>query len=109
MGTRGKALGVAGGYVCGPKVLIEFLINRARSFIFSTAPAPATAAAARAAIELAQSAEGGERRGRLWSLVDRVRDGLAKSGWGGPQDRGAIIPLIIGGGEHARPRAPGVA
>jgi 8-amino-7-oxononanoate synthase len=101
MGTLGKALGAAGGYVCGPKVLIEFLINRARSFIFSTAPAPATAAAARAAIELAQSAEGGERRGRLWSLVDRVRDGLAKSGSAVTRDRSAIIPLIIGGESEA--------
>lgn len=101
MGTLGKALGASGGYVCGSKVLIEFLINRARSFIFSTAPAPATAAAARAAIELAQSPEGGKRRGRLWSLVDRVRDGLAKSGWMMPPDRGAIIPLIIGGESQA--------
>ncbi|HEX4646553.1 MAG TPA: 8-amino-7-oxononanoate synthase [Verrucomicrobiae bacterium] len=101
MGTLGKALGASGGYVCGPRVLMEFLINRARSFIFSTAPARATAAAAGAAVKLVQSAEGQERRDRLWSLVDRVRDGLAKSGWGTPADRGAIIPLIIGGENEA--------
>ena len=101
MGTLGKALGASGGYVCGPRVLMDFLINRARSFIFSTAPAPATAAAAGAAIELAQSAEGQERRDRLWSLVHRVRNGLAKSGRQAPADRGAIIPLIIGGESQA--------
>jgi 7-keto-8-aminopelargonate synthetase-like enzyme len=101
MGTLGKALGASGGYVCGPRVLIEFLINRARSFIFSTAPAPATAAAASAAIKLVQSGEGQERRDQLWSLVDRVRDGLAKCGWGTPADRSAIIPLIIGGETEA--------
>ncbi|HEY3913004.1 MAG TPA: 8-amino-7-oxononanoate synthase, partial [Verrucomicrobiae bacterium] len=61
MGTLGKALGSSGGYICGPQALIDFLINRARSFIFSTAPVPASAAAARAAIELIQSTEGQAR------------------------------------------------
>jgi glycine C-acetyltransferase/8-amino-7-oxononanoate synthase len=40
MGTLGKAVGSAGGYICGSRVLIDFLVNRARSFIFSTAPPP---------------------------------------------------------------------
>ena len=55
MGTLGKALGASGGYICGSRALIDFLINRARSFIFSTAPVPAAAAAATAGIQLAQS------------------------------------------------------
>ncbi len=46
MGTLGKALGASGGYICGSRALIDFLVNRARSFIFSTAPVPAAAAAA---------------------------------------------------------------
>jgi len=50
MGTLSKALGVSGGYICGSRSLIEWLINRARSFIYSTAPPSALAAAARAAI-----------------------------------------------------------
>lgn len=50
MGTLGKALGVAGGFIAGPRVLIEWLINRSRSLIFSTAPPPAQAAAACAAL-----------------------------------------------------------
>ena len=43
MGTLGKALGSAGGFICGSRALIDYLINRARSFIFSTAPVPAGA------------------------------------------------------------------
>ena len=58
MGTLGKALGASGGYICGSRALIDFLVNRARSFIFSTAPVPAAAAAATAAIQFVQSAEG---------------------------------------------------
>ena len=46
MGTLGKALGASGGYICGSRALIDYLVNRARSFIFSTAPVPAAAAAA---------------------------------------------------------------
>ncbi len=49
MGTLGKALGASGGYICGSRALIDYLVNRARSFIFSTAPVPAAAAAAMAA------------------------------------------------------------
>lgn len=49
MGTLGKAFGAAGGYICGSRPLIDFLVNRSRSFIFSTAPVPAAAAAAAAA------------------------------------------------------------
>ncbi len=58
MGTLGKALGSSGAYVCGSARLREFLINRARSFIFSTAPPPHVAASAMAAVGLLESAEG---------------------------------------------------
>ena len=62
MGTLGKALGASGGYICGSRALVDYLVNRARSFIFSTAPVPAAAAAATAAIQFVQSAEGETRR-----------------------------------------------
>ncbi|MCE9542598.1 MAG: 8-amino-7-oxononanoate synthase, partial [Verrucomicrobia bacterium] len=52
MGTLGKALGVSGGYIAGSRTLVDFLINKARSFVFSTAPSPAVAAACRAALRI---------------------------------------------------------
>ncbi len=96
MGTLGKALGASGGYICGSKMLIEYLINRARTFIFSTAPVPAAAAAARAGIELVQSGEGEARCHRLWAAINQIEDALIKSGWDLPGVRSAIIPLMIG-------------
>jgi 8-amino-7-oxononanoate synthase len=86
MGTLGKALGASGGYICGSRALIDFLVNRARSFIFSTAPVPAAAAAATAAIHLIQSREGRTRRDSLWQLVKQFNSKSA----------GAIIPIIVG-------------
>lgn len=96
MGTLGKALGASGGYVCGPRPLIELLINRARSFIFSTAPVPAAAAAATAAVRLVESPEGELRRNQLWARVDRVKNGLIAGRFPVPVIRSPIIPLIIG-------------
>ncbi len=96
MGTLGKAVGSSGGYICGPRILIDYLVNRARSFIFSTAPVPAASAAARAAIELVQSAEGEASAKKLWSLVNETRTRLGESGWKLPDAQSAIIPLHIG-------------
>ena len=93
MGTLGKALGSSGGYICGSRELIDYLVNRARSFIFSTAPVPAAAAAARAGVELVQSAEGTELNRRLWENIETLRglsSGLAQT------PAGAIMPLMIG-------------
>jgi 8-amino-7-oxononanoate synthase len=86
MGTLGKALGAGGGYICGSRALVDFLVNRARSFIFSTAPVPAAVAAATAAIHLVQSGEGKARRDSLWKLVKQFN----------PKSASAIIPIIIG-------------
>ncbi len=101
MGTLGKSCGAAGGYICGSRALIDFLVNRARSFIFSTAPIPAAAAAARAGIEVIRSAEGEALRQRLWAVVDRIISTLIKMGWTLPPIRSAIIPLLIGKEEKA--------
>jgi 8-amino-7-oxononanoate synthase len=74
MGTLSKALGASGGYICGSRNLIKWLINRARSFIYSTAPPPALAAAARAAVEFVSSLEGEERRLVLWKRINLMRE-----------------------------------
>ena len=86
MGTLGKAVGAAGGFVCGSRALIDFLINSARSFIFSTAPVPASAAAARAGVELIQTTEGAERSARVWQHARQLNE----------QATSPILPLIIG-------------
>jgi len=96
MGTLGKALGAAGGYICGSRALIDLLINRARSFIFSTAPVPAAAAAATAAIRFVQSAEGEIRRALLWQQVDAVKNVVITSGRALPPVQSPILPLLIG-------------
>ena len=96
MGTLGKALGAAGGYICGSNELIDLLRHRARSFVFSTAPMPAQAAAARAGIEVVQSPEGEQRKTRLWSLVDELKNGLIARGWKLPVVQSAILPLRVG-------------
>jgi 7-keto-8-aminopelargonate synthetase-like enzyme len=76
--------------------LIDLLVNRARSFIFSTAPVPAAAAAARAGLELLQTAEGEQRRVHAWSLVDRAKNTLVEQRCSLPPVQSAIIPIIIG-------------
>lgn len=96
MGTLGKALGVSGGYIAGSRVLIDFLINRARSFVFSTAPSPAVAAACRAAIRVVCSMEGDLLRARLRDHIAMLSSLFGAAGAGS-----AIIPLILGSEERA--------
>lgn len=93
MGTLGKALGAAGGYICGSRALIDYLINRARSLIFSTAPVPAAAAAATAGVRLAQSAEGDARRQALREVTAGVRLACELPA---AEFMSAIVPVILG-------------
>ncbi len=86
MGTLGKALGSSGGYIAGSRALIDFLVNRARSFIFSTAAPASTAAAASAALDLCAGPEGDQRRAKLRELAALFD----------PAPRAAIHPVILG-------------
>jgi 8-amino-7-oxononanoate synthase len=90
MGTLGKALGSCGAYVCGSAALRDYLINRARSFIFSTAPPPHCAAAACAAVELLGSREGEELVAKLQDNISTLANGLRAPG------QSAIFPVIVG-------------
>jgi 8-amino-7-oxononanoate synthase len=91
MGTLGKALGSAGGYVSGSRRLIDFLVNRARSFLFSTAPPAAAAAAAATALDLCLGPEGDRLRTKLAALR-RILD---------PAMSAAILPVVLGSEEAA--------
>ena len=93
MGTLGKAFGVAGAYVTGSRVLIDYLLHRARAFVFTTAQPPALAAAASAALRIVQSEP--ELRARLRRNAARVRSALRVPG----SSDGHIIPVVIGESE----------
>ncbi len=92
VGTLSKTLGSLGGFVAASRDVVDLLVNRARPYIFSTAPTPADAAAALAALRVLRSAEGSALTGRLASLIDRVAEaGLAPPGHPSP-----IIPIVLG-------------
>lgn len=96
MGTLGKAVGAGGGYICGSQTLRDFLINRARSFVFSTAPPPAAVAAANAGLELIRSEAGERLCADLWARVDQLRARLTAAGLTVPAARSPIVPLVLG-------------
>ncbi|MDX6766150.1 MAG: 8-amino-7-oxononanoate synthase [Candidatus Methylacidiphilales bacterium] len=91
MGTLGKALGTAGGFITGSNALIELLVNRARSFLFTTAPPPALAAAAAAAVDLVLSKEGHELRLRLARHLEQLLHALPALKIHSP-----IVPVPVG-------------
>jgi len=93
MGTLGKALGASGGFICGSRALIDVLVNRARSLIFSTAPVPAAAAAATAAVRFIQSARGEARRKMLRARVAQLHTSVKNQPAKIP---GAIVLIRIG-------------
>lgn len=91
--TAGKALGVSGAFVAGPAWAIDFLEQRARPFVFSTAPPPSVAAAIDAALDLIEAEP--QRRARLLALASYVRTRLKMAG------DAPIVPVILGSNERA--------
>jgi len=94
MGTLGKALGGFGAYVAGSQAVRDLLINRCRSFIFTTSLPPAIMAMAMAAIDLVEGEP--ERREALWNNCRLLSDGLKKMGFSLDEIQSPILPLIIG-------------
>ncbi len=102
VGTLGKAFGSFGAYVAGPSELRELLLNRARSFVFTTALPPGVAAASRCAVSLARGPEGDELRRRLRFRIDDLSRGLARRGWlGEGAGTSAIFPILVGAERRA--------
>ncbi len=99
VGTLGKAFGAAGAFVLGSVTLCEYLLNRARSFVFSTAPLPAQAAAAREGVRVARVEH--ERRVRLGANARAIRAALAAREvrcLGEPDSH--VIPILVGDAER---------
>lgn len=100
MGTLSKALGSLGGFVAGPQALVDFLWNRSRTQIYSTALPPAVCAAALASLAMLRQQL--ERRQRLWRLSEQLRLSLQNQGIGlYPGSTGPIVPIVLGSPEAA--------
>jgi len=99
MGTLGKAAGVAGAFVAASETVIQYLLQKARSYIFTTAAPPAVAFALYKSVDLIASDP--TRRQRLLSLIGRLRDGLAGLPWHLLPSMTAIQPLVVGENQAA--------
>ncbi|MFO0774499.1 MAG: 8-amino-7-oxononanoate synthase [Nitrospiraceae bacterium] len=99
MGTLGKALGTSGAYVAGSRTVIDTLMNRARSFLFTTAPPATVAAATIAAIRIVQTDP--ERHARLWRNQAQLVAGLRQRGLQLTQTASPIVPILLGEADQA--------
>jgi 8-amino-7-oxononanoate synthase len=97
--TAGKALGVTGAFVAGPRWVIEYLVQRARTFVFSTAPPPAVADAVEASLEIL--ADEPQRRDKVVRLSRHLRQQCAARGLPIGAGRSQIVPIFIGENERA--------
>jgi len=99
MGTLSKAAGSVGGFIAGSRALIDCLRNRARSFIYTTAPAPPCCGAALKALDIIEEEPG--LRDRLMRNAVLLREGLASLGYDTGSSNTQIVPIIAGGSERA--------
>ncbi|QCP48010.1 8-amino-7-oxononanoate synthase [Trinickia violacea] len=99
--TLGKAAGVAGACVIAHETVIEWLLQRARPYIFTTASPPAVAHAVSASIKIIAGQEGDARRAHLATLIERTRAMLKATRWQPVDSHTAVQPLIIGSNEAA--------
>ena len=96
VGTLSKAVGAMGGYVCGPRTLIEFLHHRARPFLFSTGHPPSVIASCQAAFTLLDSPEGERLIKKLWANTQFFQKRLRKLGFSTGGSQTPITPILVG-------------
>ncbi len=94
MGTLSKALGSVGGFIAGSRTLRDYLVNRSREFIYTTAPAPAASAAASAAIDVIRRTPA--LRKKLWANAEYLRGALTAEGFDLMGSEGPVIPVRMG-------------
>lgn len=100
VGTLSKALGGIGGFIAASREIVDWLVNAARPFIYTTAPPPAACAAAMAALDLVEQEP--QRRHRLLALAARLREELRdRRGWDIGDSCSQIIPLMVGSADRA--------
>ncbi len=99
MGTLGKAAGASGAFVAGSATVVEWLLQRARTYIFTTGSSPIIACALLASLDLIE--HGDERRAHLKRLTAQLRDGLANTRWQLIASPTAIQPIVIGDNHEA--------
>lgn len=99
MGTLGKAAGVAGAFVAASPTIVEYLLQRARSYVFTTAAPPAVACALAKSLTIIAADDA--RRAHLLALIGRLRDGLAGLPWRLLPSLTAIQPLVVGENQAA--------
>ena len=98
VGTFGKSLGGAGAFVAGSSLLRELLVNRARSFVFSTAPSPVSVAAVEVALPLV---EAGALTASAWRVAGWMAAQLEARGWWHGPAQSLIFPIVVGAPERA--------
>ncbi len=106
LATLGKAAGVAGAFIAGSEVLVEWLVNRARTYIYTTAQPPLLAAAISASLKLIAGESW--RRDRLGELIGRLKNGVAGLPWPLMASDTPIQPLMVGGNMEAQRLAEGL-
>lgn len=106
MATLGKAAGVSGAFVAAEKIVIETLVQNARSYIYTTACPPALAVALLASLDILREEDW--RRGQLRKLIAQLRAGLAELPWQLMSSQTPIQPLLVGGNEETMALSEGL-
>lgn len=96
IGTLGKAAGISGAFICGEATLVEFILQKARPYIYSTATPPAIAHALLCSLQLITSAEGKQRRQQLGQIIATWQAEMVFSSWQKMTSTTAIQPIILG-------------